>query len=202
MLLDGLAAHLELGEGAGGLLALLAQGALGGQQGPQLFGLTARHAIEGGGLVEVAVGVGGEQQLEGGVDGAVPVLGGGDHAEGAPHPVDLLLAAGDPVGGLLHALAQGVGALARRVEPFGGPLGLLVEPVELGLHRPRGLSVVGGVAGPGGRGGRREGGSGGGDGGGQYGDPDALGETGLRRTAMGRHWRAHSLPLCAAPAAR
>ncbi|UWE08882.1 hypothetical protein [Actinacidiphila bryophytorum] len=153
----------------------------------QLLGLPGAEPVEGGGLVEGALGVVGQQQGERGVEGAAAVLLGGEGAEVVAQFVDALLALRCPVleGGEVGA--QPGGALLGRVVALGGLLGLLVERVEPGrgvLARGRrgvGRGGLGGAAGQcGGRRGCR----------GQHGDPGgADGEARLRCTSMGCHSR-------------
>ena len=94
---DGLAAPLQFGELAGGLLALLGEVAHGALQFLEFAGLAGGDPVEHGGLVEVVVGVVGEHQREGGVDAARAVLGPGERTERVPHGVDAVLLPGDPV---------------------------------------------------------------------------------------------------------
>ncbi|MDQ1020214.1 hypothetical protein QFZ43_006763 [Streptomyces afghaniensis] len=129
---DGLAALLQFAELLRGLLAVLGEFAHGLLELLQLTGLVGRDAVQAGGLVEVVVRVVGEQQGEGRVDAARPVLGAGERTERFPHGVDALLLTGDPVPGGADLVAQPVGALVGLVVGLGRLLGLLVEAVHRG----------------------------------------------------------------------
>lgn len=118
---------------AGGLLALLREAALLGLDLLDRLDLLAAQVLQGGGLVEVAVGVLGEEEGEGGVDAAVAILGAGHRTEGAAQLVEVALAASDLVLELGYLLLQLLLALLGPVELLGGLLRLFVEGVDLGL---------------------------------------------------------------------
>ena len=90
-------AAFQFGQVVGDFLPFLAQRALCLPEFPQGAGLAGADPVEGGGTLEIGVGVGGEQQGEGRIDSARAVLGAGDRTERTAHPVDAVLAARGPV---------------------------------------------------------------------------------------------------------
>ncbi|MFC7467668.1 hypothetical protein ACFQVA_08935 [Actinomadura keratinilytica] len=128
----GVPAAGEFGEGGGGLGALLGEEALGLGEAVEFTGPAQADPVQGGGLLQVLLGVGGEDQLQRRVDAAAAVLGPGERAEGAAHGVDPVLAACHPVLGAAEFGAQGAGALVGLVERLRGPLGLGEQPLHGG----------------------------------------------------------------------
>lgn len=116
-----------------GLLALLREGALLGLDLLDRLDLLAAQVLQRGGLVEVAVGVLGEEEGERGVDAAVAVLGARHRTERAAQLVEVTLAARDLVLELPDLLFELLLALLGPVELLGGLLRLFVERVDLGL---------------------------------------------------------------------
>ncbi|EGJ78028.1 putative NLP/P60-family protein [Streptomyces sp. Tu6071] len=124
----------EVGELVGGLLALLGELALLGLDLLELLRLLRAQLVEGTGLLEEGVRVGGEEELHGGVDAAGPVLGGGDGAERLPLLVQLVLAARHLVLDGVDLLLQLLLLLRGPVELLGRLLRFVVELVDLRLH--------------------------------------------------------------------
>ena len=126
------AVALQLGESAVGLGPVLPQDALGLAQPVQAVGVAGADPVQGGGLRQEGVRVGGQQQGDGGAHTAGAVLRPGERTETVAEPVDDGLLAGRLVLYVVDPVAEVADAFGGGVVLVGVPLGLRVEPVDAG----------------------------------------------------------------------
>ena len=162
-----------------GLLALLREGPLLLLDLLQRLDLLSAQLVERGRLVEVVVRVGGEEELDGGVDRAGAVLGAGHQTEAVAHGVELVLASRDLVLDGVDLFFELFLLLLGPVGLVGGALHLFVELVDLGLDLGLARLLAGGGVGR-----LRAEGHGCSGGGGEHGH---AGAARLLRSTVGRH---------------